>query len=45
MNLALAVGKERMGQDAFDLVQLLGSIQGKEDLICPFVTNDYLRSY
>ncbi|KAI4109039.1 MAG: hypothetical protein L6R37_000757 [Teloschistes peruensis] len=27
--IALAVGKERMGQDAIDLVQLLGSIQEK----------------
>ena len=27
--IALAVGKERMGQDALDLVQLLGMIQGK----------------
>lgn len=28
--IALAVGKERMGQDALDLVQLLGLIQSKE---------------
>ena len=28
ISLALAVGKERMGQDALDLVQLLGLIQG-----------------
>ena len=27
--IALAVGKERMGQNAMELVQLLGSIQGK----------------
>ena len=27
--LALAVGKTRMGQDAVDLVQLLGTIQGE----------------
>ena len=33
MNSALAVGKERMGQDALDLVQLLGSIQGKKKIL------------
>ena len=32
MFVALAVGKARMGQDALDLVQLLGTIQGTGSL-------------
>lgn len=31
LSLALAVGKAPMGQDALDLVQILGTIQGKPD--------------
>ena len=34
---ALAVGKERMGQDALTLVQLLGSIQ-REFFMAPRIT-------
>lgn len=46
MNSALAVGKERMGQDALDLVQLLGSIQGKKKILCgPLVMHHHSGFY